>query len=149
MSTTTGTTRVPTTGRSPFPTSASPQPDGERVAERLLRAIVERDGAALLTRFAPDVWLRVMLVREVIEHHDAVSAVARFQGWFGSAAACEVLHAATYPVASRQHLTYRFRLRPSWAPDVWHDIEQTGYLRVRDGRVSRLDLVCTGFHPET
>jgi flavin-dependent dehydrogenase len=38
--------------------------------------------------------------------------------------------------------------RPTWAPDVWHVIEQSGYARIADGRVRRLDLVCTGFVPE-
>jgi hypothetical protein len=28
-------------------------------------------------------------------------------------------------------------------------IEQTGFCRVKDGRISRIDLVCTGFHPLT
>jgi hypothetical protein len=124
-----------------------PVADAATVARRLLEAIVHRDEPALFELLAPDVWLRAMLVREVIEHHDAVTAVARFHGWFGTAAACEVLDAATSPAFSREHLRYRFRLRPAWAPDVWHVIEQSGYARVRDGRVARLDLVCTGFVP--
>jgi hypothetical protein len=135
------------------PTIAGPDaagtasPDDAVIASRFLEAIVQRDEASLLALLDPDVWLRAMLVREVIEEHDAVATLARFHGWFGSAVACEVLHAETRPIASRYHLTYRFMLRPAWAPDVWHLIEQTGYLRVRDGRISRLDLVCTGFHP--
>jgi hypothetical protein len=135
------------------PTAADPDaagtagPDDAVVAHRFLEAIVQRDEASLLALLDPDVWLRAMLVREVIEEHDAVATLARFHGWFGSAVACEVLHATTTPIASRHHLTYRFLLRPAWEPDVWHLIEQSGYLRVRDGRISRLDLVCTGFHP--
>jgi hypothetical protein len=42
---------------------------------------------------------------------------------------------------------YRVAERPAWVPEQWHVIAQTGYLRVRDGRISRLDLVCTGYHP--
>jgi hypothetical protein len=122
--------------------------DASTVARRLLDAIVARDEYEMFELFAPDVWLRAMLVREVVEHHDAVAAVARFHGWFGTALAVEVQDAATSPAFSREHLRYRFRLRPAWAPDVWHVIEQSGYARIRDGRVARLDLVCTGFVPE-
>jgi hypothetical protein len=127
---------------------AATPPEDAAVVDRFLRAVVEADEATLLALLDPDVWLRAMLVREVIEEHDAVATLARFHGWFGSAVAREVLHAATSPVASRHHVAYRFLLRPAWAPDVWHLIEQSGYARVRDGRISRLDLVCTGFHPQ-
>jgi hypothetical protein len=126
---------------------AAAPPDEAVLVDRFLRAVIQGDEATLFTLLDPDVWLRAMLVREVIEERDAVATIARLHGWFGSAVAREVLHAATSPVASRHHLSYRFLLRPVWAPDVWHLIEQSGYARVRDGRISRLDLVCTGFHP--
>jgi hypothetical protein len=122
-------------------------PTDHAVAERLLDAIVTFDPATLLELFAEDVWMRALLVREVIETHDAVAATARFHGWFGDLPAVRVLDASTAPAATRQRLTYRLHLRPRWAPDVWHAIEQTGYVRIRDGRVTRLDLACTGFVP--
>jgi hypothetical protein len=127
--------------------AAAPTDEGV-IAHRFLRAIVEADEAVLLAMLDPDVWLRAMLVREVIEEHDAVATLARFHGWIGSAVARQVLHATTSSVASRHHLAYRFLLRPAWAPDVWHLIEQSGYVRIREDRISRLDLVCTGFHPQ-
>lgn len=118
------------------------------VARALLDAIVGRDHDALRRLLADDVWLRAMLVRDVVEHHDAAAAVEAFRGWFGGAVDLEVLHTSHHSVATREHITYRLRLRPEWAPDVWHVIEQTGYARVHDGEIRRLDLVCTGFAPE-
>jgi hypothetical protein len=117
------------------------------VATPFLDAILGRDERAMLDLLAPDVWFRAMLVRETVEHHDAVAAVAMFRGWFAHAAELRVLRRSTYPVATRDHLSYRVLLRPEWAPDVWHLIEQSGYLRIQDGRVRRIDLVCTGFVP--
>jgi hypothetical protein len=117
------------------------------VAGPFLDAVLARDERAMLDLLAPDVWLRAMLVRETVEHHDAVAAVAMFRGWFAHAAELRVLRRSTYPVATRDHLSYRVLLRPGWAPDVWHLIEQSGYLRIQDGRVRRIDLVCTGFVP--
>ena len=123
-------------------------PTSSEVATALLRAIVERDVPALRELFAPDVWFRALAVHELLEGHDAPSTMAILDGWFGSAAEVQVLSATTAPAGSRELLRYRLRLRPHWASDVWHVIEQTGYARVADGRVRRLDLLCTGFAPE-
>jgi hypothetical protein len=113
----------------------------------LLTAIAGRDPAALTAVLAPDVWFRALVVRDLIEVHTAAATVALFEGWFHRAHDLEVLRLATYPVASREHVSYRFRLRPDWAPETWHVIEQSGYVRVHEGRVRRLDLTCTGFVP--
>ena len=118
------------------------------VATVLLGAIVQRDRAALAAVLAPDVWMRAMVVRDVIERHTASEAIEVFDGWFGHVHELQVLAMASYPVASREHITYRLRLRPDWAPDLWHLIEQSGYIRVHEGRVRRIDLGCTGFVPE-
>jgi hypothetical protein len=117
-------------------------------ARAFLLAVVTGDEPALRRLLDEDVWLRAMLVREVVERHDADEAVALFRGWFGTAHEVQVLHASTHLAATREAVTYGLRLRPVWAPDVWHVIEQTGYIRIHDGRIRRIDLVCTGFVPE-
>jgi hypothetical protein len=138
-----------TTPHADITAAADTVADEADVARRLVAAIVDGDEPALATLLAPDVWLRAMLVREVVEAHDAQAALACFQHWFGGTNGRELQHASTAPAAgSRHHVRYRFRLRPSWAPQVWHVIEQSGYARVRAGRVARLDLVCTGYDPE-
>jgi hypothetical protein len=119
------------------------------VAGQLLDAIVTRDDDRLRGLFSTDVWLRALIVRGTVEAHDVETAVATFRSWFGGAVHVQVLHTATYPIGGRDYLTYRLRLRPEWAPEVWHVIEQSGYARIQDGRVRRLDLVCTGFVPES
>jgi hypothetical protein len=128
----------------PYPTDHDP----EAVVRGFLAAVLARDEPRLFAHLRPDVWFRALLVRDVVEHHDAVSTTAVFRGWFVEAPDVEVLEVATAPALSRVHLRYRVRLRPAWAPDVWHVIEQSGYARVRDGAIARLDLTCTGFVPE-
>jgi hypothetical protein len=118
------------------------------LARTFLQAVVTCDEVALRRLLDDDVWLRAMLVRETVERHDAEQAVELFRHWFGTAHEVEVLHASTRPAATREAVTYRLRLRPHWDPGVWHVIEQTGYLRVQDGRIRRIDLVCTGFVPQ-
>jgi hypothetical protein len=151
---TTPTSNAPTT---PTPTSrgsgAAPAPEGGirpsgPVVDALLRAILDRDPVALAGLLAPDVWFRAMLVHEVVEYHDPASTVKMFLGWFHRAVELEVVESTTAPALTREFLRYRVRLRPDWAPDVWHTIEQSGYARVADGRIRRLDLVCTGFVPD-
>jgi hypothetical protein len=117
------------------------------VGRRLIDAVVGWDEPTVRALLADMVWFRALLVRDVIEVHDATAAMEVLYGWYGSAYETELLQAATEVVTTRERLTYRVRLRPSWEPGVWHLIEQTGYLRVLDGRISRLDLTCTGFHP--
>lgn len=126
----------------------SPGADTLRVADLLVDAVTTADAAALRELLAEDIWFRALLVREIVECHHRDETLTWLHGWYGTAVAREVLHVETVPVATRVRVTWRLRLRPAWAPDVWHVIEQTGYARIVDGRVRRLDLTCTGFVPE-
>jgi hypothetical protein len=134
---------TPTTAAAALSTEGAPY-----LAPAVLEAVATRDHRGLRALLHDDVWVRAMLVRETVERFDAEGAVELFDGWFGQAAELQVLHTDWRPIAPREHLVYRFRLRPAWAPEVWHVIEQSGYLRAHEGRVRRLDLVCTGFVPE-
>jgi hypothetical protein len=126
----------------------------QATAARFLEALAERDLDAILDLLAPDVWLRALLTREVAEARDARSATRLLGTWVDAPGGREVSEAAWTALADdgvpgRARIRYRFRLRPTWAPDTWHVIEQTGYLRVGpDGRITRLDLACTGYHAE-
>jgi hypothetical protein len=117
------------------------------VARDLLAALAAWDEPRLRSLLADDVWMRALLVRETVESHDAESAMRALHGWYGSAVELQVLNATTYRVATREQITFRVRVRPPWAPETWHLIEQTAYLRIADGRIRRFDLICTGFHP--
>lgn len=101
----------------------------------------------LPARLADDVWTRVLLPRRLVEHHDAAGLLADLHEWFATPREIHLESAHHHSMAGREFVRYRFLLRPDWAPDTWHRIEQSGYLRVADGRIRRVDLVCTGFHP--
>lgn len=128
----------------PYPSHDDP----EAVVRRFIAAVLARDEGRLFSHLQANVWFRALVVREVIEHHDAVSTAAAFRRWFVDAEEVESLEVVTSAALSRVHLRYRVRLRPAWEPEVWHVIEQCGYARVRDGAIARLDLTCTGFVPE-
>jgi hypothetical protein len=120
---------------------------GAAVARRLLDAIVTRDFDGLNAVLAADVWMRALLPREIVETHSAADTREKFRSWFAPHDALEVLSTEQHTVEGREFLAYNLLLRPDWAPDVWHVVEQSGYCRVVDDRVTRLDLVCTGFFP--
>lgn len=126
----------------PNPSIASAEP-----VEALLAALRDGDFAALETLLAPDVWLRNLLVKQLHESTTAADAVEAFRSWVASPHGAVMLDSEHRPLANRELLRYRFLVRPVWAPDRWHVLEQTGYCRVKDGRISRLDLACTGYFP--
>lgn len=126
-------------------TIAPPAP--ATVARAFLDTLAGRDFVALRDLFAEDVWFRILLPRQTVEAHTAERTIAALYQWYGTANAFEVHHLDHHTMAGREFVAYRFHLRPEWAPGQWHLIEQSGYVRIRDGRIARLDLVCTGFHP--
>lgn len=71
------------------------------------------------------------------------------QPWRRSAVGweCRTGAAEHHTMAGREFVRYRFMLRPGWAPERWHVIEQAGYCRVHDGVITRMDLACTGYFP--
>ena len=117
------------------------------VTRRFLSALARRDFSAVEATFFPGVWMRAMLVRETRETHDHVGALAALREWFAHAEDLEVCELEQATVEGRQRVRWQFVLRPDWAPGTLHRIEQVGYVTVRLGRITRLDVVCTGFHP--
>jgi hypothetical protein len=124
------------------PTRASP-------GRRLLDGLSARDFAAVEQLLTADVWLRALLPRHLDEHFGPAETTAAFRTWYGDATAFEVVALDHHAVAGKQRVSYRFRLRPDWAPETWHLIEQVAFLSVHDGLIRKIDLVCTGFMPES
>jgi flavin-dependent dehydrogenase len=120
--------------------------DASNVAMAFLAALGRRDWDGLELLLAPDVWLRALLPREMREEKNAAAVVALYRRWYGGAET-RLLEAEHHTMAGREYLRYRFLTRPEFAPEQWHLVEQTGFCRIKDGRISRLDVVCTGFHP--
>jgi hypothetical protein len=117
------------------------------LVDRFLEALPKRDFLALRRLLADDVWCRAMLVREIVELHTADDVVRLFESWYGTPAELQLEDQQHHPMMGRDFVRYRMRLRPHWAPERWHRVEQSGYLTVRDDRIQRVDLACTGFFP--
>jgi 2-polyprenyl-6-methoxyphenol hydroxylase-like FAD-dependent oxidoreductase len=167
-------TASPIATASALPATSPPAPrPSDEVAVAFIQALARRDWAAIERLLAPEVWMRALLPSRVHEEKTAAGALAIFRKWF-DAPTTRLLEAEHHTLAGREHLCYRFLVRrdhpetpgrkiaggkagdggqPSTssggAGDLspWHLVEQTGFCRVKDGRISRLDLACTGFHP--
>lgn len=126
-------------------TTAAPS---EAVAKSFLDALGRRDFGKVSSLFAPNVWFRALLPRKRYEHSTRDDAVAALQSWYGGAVTWRVLETDHHTLAGREFVRYRFQLLPEWAPEQWHVIEQVGFLRAKEGSITRLDLVCTGFFPQ-
>jgi len=116
-------------------------------ALRFLDALTRRDFGELERLMVPNIWLRALLPRKLVEERTAPDAAATLEEWFGGTEDFVPLETEHHTSMGREFIRYRFLMRPDWAPKQWHVIEQTGFIRVEDGRLKRLDLSCTGYFP--
>jgi hypothetical protein len=140
-------------------TSQTPDPGADHAAglaatgassadpvEQYLSGLRDGDIARCAATLAPDIWFRVLLPRKTLELTDAADVDAKLRYWFEEPSECELIDSERHELGSRTHLRYCLRIRPQWDPENVYLAEQSGYARIKDGKLARLDLVCTGFH---
>jgi len=64
--------------------------------------------------------------------------------WFGDARPLELLDSSVDEIADRVRIVYRFA---AYEQETWHVVEQRAFAEVADGKIVKLDLVCSGFRP--
>lgn len=120
------------------------------VGGMFLEALANRDYDQMATTLAAGIRLRGMLPRGPMEWEGPTAVADTFRSWFGDADDFEVVDATVGDVGGRLHLSWRLRLRP--APfgigEGWHVIEQQAYASASE-RIDALDLLCSGFRPES
>jgi hypothetical protein len=115
-----------------------------QVGEALIAALAARDFAALAACFHPEVRFRALIPPGVREAANARDAAAQLRRWFGEADHLELLEWEAGKLADRLHVRYRFLVMDADGRQV---VEQQGYGDVQEGRIVRLDLLCSGFRP--
>jgi hypothetical protein len=112
----------------------------------VVAALTERDFGRLARTLAPEVRMRALIPSGCVELSGAEPAAARFASWFGEANGLELVRSGSDEVGDRLHVFYRLRVkRPG---DPWKVIEQHLFCALNEGRITALDLVCSGFRPE-
>lgn len=110
-------------------------------------ALAERDFSRLAGVLSPSARMRALIPPGPIELSGAEPAAAKFASWFGSAEGFELVRSAADPIGDRFHVWYRLRVKRNGNP--WQLVEQHFFCSLEDGLITALDLVCSGFRPET
>jgi SnoaL-like domain len=112
----------------------------------LVAALTARDFDRLAGTLAPGVRMRALIPPGPVELAGAGPAAARFASWFGESEGLELVRSGSDEVGDRLHVFYRLRVkRPG---DSWKLIEQHLFCALDEGRITALDLVCSGFRPD-
>jgi hypothetical protein len=110
-------------------------------------ALAERDFGRLVGTLASDVRMRALIPPGSVEVSGAEATAEKFAGWFGAAEGFELVHSGSDAVGDRVHLFYRLRVkRPG---NQWQLVEQHLFCVLDGGRIAALDLLCSGFRPES
>jgi hypothetical protein len=125
-------------------TAITPAPAGWAVAGTFMEALTHRDFDAMSGCLDPQVRLRALVPRGLLELHGP-EVIARLRTWFGGDDDFEVVDAALGEAGSRLYMRWRVRMSPATARA--RVVEQHVYAGV-GARVETIDLLCSGFADE-
>jgi TusA-related sulfurtransferase len=116
-------------------------------AEGFLRSLAGRDFEGLEACFAPAAQARLLLPRGAEELAGGREIRGRLEGWFGSASEFQLTAGHRVGTGPRERLSWRCRLVRDGRS--WEVIEQVAFVDVGPDGIRRMDLLCSGFHPDT
>jgi hypothetical protein len=119
------------------------------LAGSFLECLAAQDFTRLGGALTAGARLRALLPGGPREWAGAETIAGQFACWFGSTEDFEIAETAAGKVGDRLHLRWRLRLRAERLGPGWFTVEQQAYADTGgDGRITRLDLLCTGYLPE-
>jgi hypothetical protein len=119
------------------------------LAGLFLEGLAAQDFARLGDALASRVRLRALLPGGPKEWIGGQAIAGQFACWFGDTEDFELVEATVGEVGGRLRLCWRLRLRAARLGPGWFTVEQQAYADTgEDGRIARLDLLCTGYRPE-
>ena len=135
-----------TTIRDHRATSAGPR---SACASAFLDSLAAQDFARFSDALTADARLRALLPSGLRQWAGAEVIADVFARWFGGTEDFELLEATVGEVGGTLHLHWRLRLRLERLGAGWFIVEQQAYADTgEDGRLARLDLLCTGYRSE-
>jgi hypothetical protein len=117
--------------------------NGDSIATAFLEALTRQDWAVVQSLLDHSIAFRVLTPRALREADDDASTIAWLTRWFGDADELTTVQSEVSAMHDRVGLSYRFLVHK----DRWYIIEQRGYADVVNGRITNLNLVCSGFRP--
>ena len=116
------------------------------LAENFGAFVAARDLDSLGTLLDDEVRLRALLPAQIVEDHGREAVLARYVDWFGGYARVGLVRAAGDTAADRVLIHYTLIADHETGP---HVVAQTLMCGVYDGRIGKIDLVCSGWRPAT
>lgn len=114
----------------------------QRMGEAWIHALTERAFNRLEQFCQPDTTSLLLTPRRFMTLENIVDLMAKYREWFGDCTNFQVEGSRVGQVGERLGIFYRFLLKKEGG---WHTIEQQMYCTLKDGRVQRLHLLCSGF----
>lgn len=115
------------------------------LATSVATAVADRALDRLGTHLSDQIRLRALLPGGSIEDHGRDAVLARYDDWFGSYDTVVLSDVFGDLVGDRVLVHYKLTFDPDGERRV---LTQTVVCSVYDGRVGRMDLVCSGFRAE-
>jgi hypothetical protein len=116
-----------------------------QAAQRFVDALGAGDWEATGSALADNVRLRALVPERLREEEGAHAVVERFKFWWSDLADLRLLESVVEPMADQVRVQYRLAgTDPDDGPVV---VEQQCYLTVEDGRITKINSVCSGFQP--
>jgi hypothetical protein len=138
-----------TTTTAPLPASTRSDAAAFTVAGAFLDGLAVQDFSRIAATLDDAAHLSALLPRGLAEWDGPDQISAAFRQWFGEVDRFELVDALIGGVGPRLHLRWRVRVQAEARGEGWLVIEQQVYADAGpDGRLTRLSLLCSGFHRE-
>jgi hypothetical protein len=116
--------------------------NGHPLATSVANAVADRALDRLGHLMTEEVRLRALLPGGPIEAYGRDDVLARFDDWFGAYDTVALADVAGDEVGDRVLVHYKLVFDPDTAKRI---LTQTAVCTLHEGRVGRMDLVCSGF----
>jgi hypothetical protein len=121
-------------------------PTATTLGAAFAEAVAGKDYERMAGLLHPEVDFRALTPNRSWEAHDPETVIGQIlKTWIEDDEHVEeLISVETDPVADRERVGYRYRLR---TPDGIFVVEQQAFIGERDGRIGWLRLVCSGSRP--
>jgi ketosteroid isomerase-like protein len=116
----------------------------DTVCATLVKAIGARDASAIAACFTQDAEFRALVPPGLRERTGATETASLFTAWFSDSTEFGVVDSRIDDVGGKVYVSYRLEGIEEGKPYM---VEQHLYCTLRDGKISRADLLCSGFAP--
>ena len=114
------------------------------IFERLVAGIASQDEAAIAACFTEEAHFRALTPPGLRERTGASETAALIAAWFGDSTELDLLDMRADVVGDRSHISFRLAGVEEGESYI---VEQHLYCKVKDGKIERADLLCSGFRP--